>query len=347
VLAVIGLVLGAKLAAIDDLGVRGIGAACILFGLAICAAMVHLCRGKIVLRADALEVHHLTGKTLVSRDEILGFTKCDGEIVFELRGGRRRLSLPLIANADEEFESWISSVANLDAAVEAEDQSQPAGSPQPGTNFLHLCWFVVMLLVIFWAMFYPRPYGLVMTILISFPFVELALVQALGAPSWFASAQGDISYSLALSGIFLTLHAMMSNVYHSHEVVLLSVGLGLITGSILSLADRRLLQRSASILILIILLPLYGYGAGVQINRLLDSSPATVFEAKVGGMERSKGSRLPPQVELVPWGPDQISTIAWVARPVYESIKPGDTVCVQLHRGALLVRWYVVRTCAS
>lgn len=351
VLAGIGGVLGVKLAAIDDPWIRVIGAFCILFGIALCAAMVHLCRSKVVLNAGTIEVHSLTGKTVVQREEIVGRNDRDGVIVLQLRGGHSPISLPSIINADDEFNAWMKSVPNLDPPeIEVEEKvrvNPSLGRRRPIERSLHL----VTLIVIFWTFFYPYPNGLVMTLLIAWPFLIVMVGRVLGTPIRFSAVEKidlpDGMTVLLAPAIILTLHAMTPNFYYWPDAVTLTLGAGVITGSLLVAADRQLLFRLADISILLVfLLPLYGYGAGVQINRLLDSSPPTIFEVHVAGKANS-GRSLPGQLELSPWGPSRISTVAWVSRAVYESVKPGDTVCVHLHTGGLRVRRYVVRACPS
>ncbi len=97
------------------------------------------------------------------------------------------------------------------------------------------------------------------------------------------------------------------------------------------------------IVILLVLLGGWGYGAPVEANVLLDRSPAEIFETAVLGKHVSRGRGWTTyQLELGPWGPRRQAENAAVPRNVYDAVEAGDAVLVRAKPGALGMPWFTV-----
>ncbi|HEY6464437.1 MAG TPA: hypothetical protein VIY69_00515 [Candidatus Acidoferrales bacterium] len=90
---------------------------------------------------------------------------------------------------------------------------------------------------------------------------------------------------------------------------------------------------------------LYFYGAVAEANAVFDRSAAQTYEATVLGKAFSGGRGGQYSLELAPWGPQERATSVSVTQGIYHSAQVGQSVCVELHSGALKVPWYVLYSC--
>jgi hypothetical protein len=86
----------------------------------------------------------------------------------------------------------------------------------------------------------------------------------------------------------------------------------------------------------------YGYGATVEINCLLDHSPAESHTATVDSKRMIRGKTTTYEVSLGPWGPRATPNRLRVNRAEFNAIQPGDEAHISLKRGALGINWYYV-----
>jgi hypothetical protein len=90
----------------------------------------------------------------------------------------------------------------------------------------------------------------------------------------------------------------------------------------------------------------YAYSAVVQLNCVLDRSPATVYETLV-----SDKSPRGPSLYMQPWGPapepKSIMTPyhALVPRQIFDAVQEGGPICVVQREGALGIAWYTAQVC--
>jgi hypothetical protein len=106
-------------------------------------------------------------------------------------------------------------------------------------------------------------------------------------------------------------------------------------------AYRNKLRSSMSFLFLV--LP-YGFGAVVNLNTVLDHSPAREFQTQVVSKPAQSGNN-PRMLYLASWGPVGETREVPVGGSLYRSVEQGDTVCVDLRRGAFGITWYDVHAC--
>jgi hypothetical protein len=90
----------------------------------------------------------------------------------------------------------------------------------------------------------------------------------------------------------------------------------------------------------------YGVGLGFAANRFLDYAPAQAYRAEIASMSTSTGRHgTTYYLHLNPWGPMTEEDKVDVSSSLYRSLKEGDTVCLELHPGALKMGWYTVEAC--
>src|SRR5262249_36384092 len=90
----------------------------------------------------------------------------------------------------------------------------------------------------------------------------------------------------------------------------------------------------------------YGFGAGLEIDVLADSTKPTIYPTQVLQKRASRGSKSTTYyLTLGPWGAITGSDEISVSAARYHATQTGDTVCVYVGKGALHVPWYQVQYC--
>jgi hypothetical protein len=95
----------------------------------------------------------------------------------------------------------------------------------------------------------------------------------------------------------------------------------------------------------VVLMTGYFYGVVVLVNQQFDAQPSHPFVATVLD-KLHDGGRYPSwRVRVSPWGPQMTSAIYHVAPSTYRTLQLGQRACINLHRGALALRWFEVGAC--
>lgn len=103
-------------------------------------------------------------------------------------------------------------------------------------------------------------------------------------------------------------------------------------------ADRLLSGRAESALLLPALLScIYGYGVVLQLNVMLDRSPATTVQSKV--VDMIYGAKSGHIVLIEHWGRVRID------QAEFWKLQRGGPVCLTLHDGAFGLSWYAAHVC--
>jgi hypothetical protein len=110
-------------------------------------------------------------------------------------------------------------------------------------------------------------------------------------------------------------------------------------------ADPWLKKHHGIVALLLILCCAYGYGAGLQVNALLDRSAPQTYRVMVNSKYVSHGKSTSYHLKLAPWGPNEGEQNLMESKGLYMRIKPGDTVCMVLRSGALNVAWSELGSC--
>lgn len=63
------------------------------------------------------------------------------------------------------------------------------------------------------------------------------------------------------------------------------------------------------------------------------------------GERMTSGRYASAYLRLAAWGPYEVEAEYAVPRAVHDGVSIGDSVCVDLHPGALRARWYVIHVC--
>jgi hypothetical protein len=109
--------------------------------------------------------------------------------------------------------------------------------------------------------------------------------------------------------------------------------------------DANSYKRPWVLVLLAVMLCSYGYGAGMEINAGLDGAPTQRFPVKVLAKHISSGKGRARHVIIAAWGPKRGPDDVTVGGGFYRAVNVGDTLCVDLHSGALGVPWYRLTDC--
>jgi hypothetical protein len=89
----------------------------------------------------------------------------------------------------------------------------------------------------------------------------------------------------------------------------------------------------------------YVLGAIQHANVLLDTAQSQRFETVV--VEKPDPDRNITNLIVRAWGENKADNTVKAHGDVFESAKPGDRVCIDVHPGALGWRWYDVNACSG
>jgi len=321
-------------------------------------------RSRVVLFVDRIEVEELTHTRVLSRDEIRGWrsvpTTPSGFAFIPKETGRRKITVALLFPIDTEFAQWICTLPCLDAddrrTSKAEIRNNARLGATPGERMkvlargrrLALALAIITSLTLLWGFFYPRPYELVITVLMMLPWAAVEIVRR--SSGLFRIDRGDngahpqVAGAFMLPGMALALRSTLDyNIVYSPSAAWLSIGIGSLLCLSAVLADSSLRRSAITIILLLAISLAYGYGTTVEANVLLDHSTGASCIASVEGKRIIKGKRTTYELELGPWGPKAKSNKLAVARATYDAIGAGDVACLTLKQGALGVNWYFMR----
>jgi len=156
----------------------------------------------------------------------------------------------------------------------------------------------------------------------------------------------DLSLPLFIPGLVLTLAAMVSiSTVDWYAPLALSLLGALILTGVATLVDPWLRKHRATAILLILFCCGYGYGAGLEINALLDHSIPTSYPVTVLSKWVSHGKSTTHYVGIPAWGPRLTGEDVMISGSFFGNVRVGDTVCILLRPGALKVPWYVLTSC--
>jgi hypothetical protein len=326
-------------------------------------------KSKVILYHEKIEVHDLLPTRRLWRDEILGRRIIQGPhnsrtlLLIPRSASQKKIKLPLILQTDASFWSWMSTIPDLDAAELLQSETEIATDPRLGSTpeerlkqlarsrKIATTLTTVSIAVGTWGWMYPRPYYLAITALAVLPWITILLVARSGGLYTIDERVNDVRPNLALPfilpGFVLMIRALydIQVLYWIQALTVAVVGAVLLVGAAV-VAKDRLRTRPFLMAVRFVLVMAYGYGAGIEVDALLDRAAPETFNAVVTRKYVSTGRHTTREFVLSPWGPREEPNNVSVHPSFYEMIKSGDTVCVDLHSGAIAIPWYIVRPCS-
>jgi hypothetical protein len=329
-------------------------------------------RSKVVLTADAIELHgflqvqHLARADIAGRRTIRLYHSGTRTQLVSGRAGVSSLSLPLSSmKTDALFDDWIGELPDLDArdlqASAAAVAAEPALGQTPEERMARLAstrkvaanFHAVTLIAALWIYLAPQADLLAILVLVLLPW--LAIVRLARSSHLcrfdFENDRTDVRPNLALivvmPGLMLVLCANCDVSVFDWQRALAA---GALTATVLSCAVLRSNvgrhAPPAAALVLWALTCAYGYGAVVLLDSGLDLAAHNHYKVAVLARHGHRGFRTSSyHLTLAPWGPRSKPSDVRVRRALYARMPPGSTVCVEDGPGALGISWYVVSAC--
>ena len=324
-------------------------------------------RFKVILKPDAIEVRNIFSTRILPRDEIAGRRILLTQYIstLELIPGdqeKKKLRIGMMMSADASFHSWFAAIPDLDAKDLAKSESQITSelefglTPEQRSEFLVRARKIVKWLngiasaICVWGLFYPRPYQLVISLLITLPLIVVVILVRSQGLYQIEGRRNDARPSLATAFLFPAAILALRTIHDANFLRWMPFLAGVITANFLLTlvvtgADRGIRERRWAMFSIFLLGAMYVYGSFGQADMLLDRSAPETFEVATLSKRVSNGRSTTWYIRVAPWGPQVEATDVSVSRSFYNSIVPGDTVCIGLFPGALRIPWYFVRNC--
>jgi hypothetical protein len=248
--------------------------------------------------------------------------------------------LSAFLKTDKDFLTWIHSLPDLDAgkkkAVERERTEAIASLKQrgfaelsirrlrrtaSGLNFAVYGLGLISFLI-------RDPHHVLTWSMVALPWVAILLVANFAPFYRFGGPRNsplpDLSLVLIIPGLFLMLHALqwIAPIGWDGPLLLTVCGSAILVG-LGFWCDPWLRKYRGLTLLLLILCCGYGYGAGLQVNALLDRSTPKTYRVIVTGKYVSHGRSTSYNLKLAPWGPNPRGQNLMVFRSQYEEVKAG------------------------
>ena len=199
---------------------------------------------------------------------------------------------------------------------------------------------IVAIVAAGWALYDPRPYWLVVALLVLLPWLALVVTARRSKP--------DLYVPLMLPGCVLGLRAVIDvQLLERWQALLPAAVIAIVMAVLIRLTrEDREFPLWLSLLLFVPVTAFYGYGSVVLANKLLDRSSPKLYLTFVYDRSMHKVSRqMVWDLRLGPWGPRKEAESVSVPRQLYEATEIDDGVCVLLHPGAFGIRWFEVATC--
>jgi hypothetical protein len=339
----------------------------VVFGLfaALCLiSMEQTRRMRFTIDDAGIEVVEWRRPRRLLHEQIAGYRLSRGkapQLVLEPRQpGVKALKVPLVREMEgPEFQAWLSRLTDLDGRDRASSEAEVLASPALGAtpaerasalasakkvaNALN----AAAMLVGFWVLLIPRPYGLAVVAAYALPVIALAVAtlgrgryQLLGSRN---DARPQLVLPLLMPGLCAVPRAFDFELVAPFALLVPAAVTGLVLGVVVLAADRAVRRKPAWLLLLVPLLAGQAAGATTVANCLGDPSPPSTYRVEVLGHRVVRGKRTTHYLTLAPWGPRTWAEEVQVSSLVYAEVEDGKVVEVVLRSGRLDLAWFRVR----
>jgi hypothetical protein len=336
-----------------------------LLGICLLATAVFY---RVIMEADSIQAFEIYRRRNLARRDIEGRSHfsngqgASGWVLVPKAGFGRKMQLSRLLKTDKAFLSWIRSLPDLDQgkkyAAAQEKTAAIAALKQRGFSqsaIERLRRFAVGLTFANYglglaSLFVRDASHLLIWALIALPWVGILLVFMFAPYYRFGGPRNspipDLTLTLVLPGFFLAISVLQRIAPVGWEGPLMVAMLtSVVLVGVALWCDPWLKQHRGVVVLLLVLCCGYGYGAGMQVNALLDRSTPQLYRVIVTAKHVSQGRSTSYHLTLAPWGPNLNGQNLSVARSLYSEIKPGDTVCMLLRSGGLGAAWSELGSC--
>lgn len=333
------------------------------------AFLVAAIRGeRLVLTPDAIEFHELgRGSHRFRRDEISGRRVIRQQYgleqwVLELRErGRKPFKVTVSVTRDDVMDAWWASIPDLEAddlrrseaallasAALGATEAERAQSLQRARRTAAVL-RVAAIAVAAWGFLAPRPYLLAMGSLAAVLAVAVAVtVTGRGRYSMEGQrndARPEVVSALVAPGMVLALRVLIDLTILDQQPLLVWAGLGGAgLAALLAWSDAALRGRLHMVAFLALAMGAASWGLLGACNALLDRGAPEGYRVAVLAKRVTTGKNASNYLRLAAFGPLAAQEVT-VDRLLYQAVPVGAEVCVELHPGALDLRWLSLDAC--
>lgn len=342
----------------------GISMSAILLGLW-CA--VGILKARIVLTSRDLQLFGIIRTTVLRRHEIVGYRvrNVQGIDFVELesklpeREKHKTTKIGLYFKPDVAFDAWFHGINNFDALEieasmrEVEEDVELGRTPEDrlgnvkrARKIAGVLQTVSIVFFVVWAIFYPRPYTLVIFLLVILPWFAMWMCwRYKGAysieDSGHNSMRADLTLLLVMPGFLLSLRALQDvNLLDATQLILPGFfGLAIMLACLLRVAPVYR-TKLGKLLLTAVLLFTYPISTMAIANFLLDTAEPVKNRIEVLGKRHTTGRGASQYFRVSAWGPYRGENEIKVPHEMYRQTQVGQTICLQHHPGALHMGWY-------
>jgi hypothetical protein len=328
-------------------------------------------RARLVLTSDEIRVTGAFATRTMGREEILGYRTYKPRntptnlILVAREESPRNVRVSGMFRKNAVIQEWLGGLPDLDASdVESarkELESNPAlgATPDERARSIQqdrriLRWLGAAAAVGWlggWIL--PSSVRICDLVLLAVPWTALYIsarsrgVIGIGIRSRKQVPELDVTAVFLLPQLILSIRNLGET-----EVTLIgwreSLALAILFGAILTFAAWKTVgaPRGQGLWVFLLLLSIgHGYATVKTADVLLDRAQPAVYRTVVVGKRVSQGKTTSYWLHLAPWGPRKAGDRVEVSKGFHDARALGDTVCVDLHQGALMIPWYSVSSC--
>ncbi|MBN2651319.1 MAG: hypothetical protein JXR63_02975 [Spirochaetales bacterium] len=324
---------------------------------------------KIIVTADSLVVKSLFSRRELFFEEVKGFNVVrnynSSEIHFFLKN-KKKFKMALFMQNETFFLEIISSLfIDLDVVEKAEEIEElkrihaffdndildsiasMARKFAKGYNFVGLG-------ILFWLIFKPQPYAVVVVAALLYPFVAFIFLVFFLRVTKLDSKKYNFFLTIYLGMLypcvglfFLTLRSFSIYSYDVFLIIFLVVAAGITFVFFLYFTDFK--KKFISIFFVLLFSLPYSYGVIMNINYFYDKSTPIVFESVVVDKFASEGLKADKNYYLVisEFGDKQNQQKVIVSQKIFFSVELSDSVEIFVRSGFFKIPWYYVAGLAT
>lgn len=373
--ATVGLgALGARYLASDAMLLRDLQALPPPLALALLAAglyvIVDTLKTRLVLHADAVEIFDARQPRRVRFEDLAGLRyklASNAPITLVLvpkPGLGRKFRVPLLFQPDFAFHAWMRRLEDLDAADlarswQAVKQNPAYGRDEPQrlrrlrwASHVPRCTWVLLAGLFMWSLWSERPPAALLVALALAPCVLLALAGFARGLLRLDDRRNDVRPSLANVWAIACLASLPALLLATNLVAwgaawAWGLGAGVLMGALAMHWAARTQGSPLHLVVMIPVLCVYCTVALAWLNVQADRTSAHVHRTVVAAKNTHRGRVRSYTLRVDPWGPFQEAQRIYVDRERFNTVSPGETVCMLLHPGRLGWAWYDVAACGQ
>jgi hypothetical protein len=207
------------------------------------------------------------------------------------------------------------------------------------------------LAIVLWAIFFPRPYGLCIAVLVVAPVAAIAAAWMSGGTISLNDRKGEkrpvLGTLMLLPWLALGARAVIDyQVLDWIPPLVLAVAIGGLAALAAMKADAEFRKPLWAILLLLMGLD-WGWGLVIEANGLFDRTPPQILSTKVLRKWKSSGRSTTYYLNVAPTSVPGLKGDIDVGSRLYRRIDVGESVCLELHAGSLGWRWYRPAACGG